>query len=39
VDVDNEVIINTPKALMPGEFVNVKIEKAYDFDLEGSVVA
>lgn len=38
VDVDNEVIINTDRPLKPGEFVHVKIEKAYDFDLEGSLV-
>lgn len=39
VDVDNEVIINTERNLKPGEFVMVKIEKAYDFDLEGSIVS
>ncbi len=39
VDVDNEVIIQTKKPLALGEFVNVKIEKAYDFDLEGVVVS
>lgn len=38
VEVDNEVIINTDKPLTIGEFVNVRIDKAYDFDLEGSVV-
>lgn len=38
VDVDNEVIINTDKPLKPGQFVNVHINKAYDFDLEGDVV-
>ncbi|HTN17394.1 MAG TPA: TRAM domain-containing protein, partial [Chitinophagaceae bacterium] len=38
VDVDNEVIINTSKPLRAGDFVQVKIEKAYDFDLEGTVV-
>jgi ribosomal protein S12 methylthiotransferase len=38
VDVDNEVIINTQSALQLGEFVQVKIDKAYDFDLEGTVV-
>ncbi|RYD92020.1 MAG: TRAM domain-containing protein, partial [Sphingobacteriales bacterium] len=38
VEVDNEVIINSPKKLVPGTFVNVKIERAYDYDLEGSVV-
>ena len=39
VEVDNEVIINSNKALKIGEFVNVKIDKAYDYDLEGEVVA
>jgi len=39
VEVDNEVIINSNKTLKIGEFVNVKIDKAYDYDLEGEVVA
>ena len=38
VEVDNEVIIQTPNKLPIGEFVNVKITKAFDFDLEGEVV-
>jgi len=38
VEVDNEVIINTPKPLKPGEFVQVKITKAYDFDIEGDII-
>lgn len=38
VEVDNEVIINADKKLPIGEFVNVKITKAYDYDLEGEVV-
>lgn len=38
VEVDNEVIVQTDKKLKPGEFVNVKITKAYDYDLEGEVV-
>lgn len=38
VEVDNEVIINTDKPLPIGEFVNVRITKAYDFDLEGDVI-
>lgn len=38
VEVDNEVIINTSKRLKPGEFVNVKITKAFDYDLEGELV-
>jgi ribosomal protein S12 methylthiotransferase len=36
--VDNEVVINSDKKLTIGEFVNVKITKAYDYDLEGEVV-
>jgi len=38
VEVDNEVIISTDKKLKIGEFYNVKIEKAYDYDLEGVIV-
>lgn len=38
VEVDNEVIINTEDELPIGEFVNVTITKAYDYDLEGEVV-
>lgn len=38
VEVDNEVIINTSKKLTIGEFVNVKITKAFDYDLEGDLV-
>ena len=38
VEVDNEVIIHSGKKLVPGTFVHVKIEKAYDYDLEGAVV-
>ena len=38
VEVDNEVIINSSPKLNFGDFVNVKITKAYDFDLEGVVV-
>ncbi|HRO46633.1 30S ribosomal protein S12 methylthiotransferase RimO [Agriterribacter sp.] len=38
VEVDNEVIITTSRKLTPGEFVNVKITSAYDYDLEGTVV-
>lgn len=38
VEVDNEVIIQTDKKLRIGEFVNVKITKAYDYDLEGEIV-
>jgi ribosomal protein S12 methylthiotransferase len=38
VEVDNEVIINSEKKLNPGDFVNVKITRAFDYDLEGEVV-
>ena len=38
VEVDNEVIINATNKLTVGEFVQVKITKAYDYDLEGEVV-
>ena len=38
VEVDNEVLIHSTKKLPIGEFVNVKITKAYDYDLEGEVV-
>ncbi len=39
VEVDNEVVIHSAKKLPVGAFVNVKITKAYDYDLEGEVVA
>lgn len=38
VEVDNEVIINTAKRLHPGDFVQVRITKAFDYDLEGELV-
>lgn len=38
VEVDNEVIINSDKKLIIGDFVKVNITKAYDYDLEGQVV-
>ena len=38
VEVDNEVIITTDKKLIPGNFYQVKITKAYDYDLEGELV-
>jgi ribosomal protein S12 methylthiotransferase len=38
VEVDNEVIIHSSRKLNPGDFVNVIITKAYDYDLEGEVV-
>jgi ribosomal protein S12 methylthiotransferase len=39
VEVDNEVIINTTKKLTVGDFVMVKITKAFDYDIEGELVA
>lgn len=38
VEVDNEVIIDSKKKLTIGDFVNVKITKAYDYDIEGELV-
>lgn len=38
VEVDNEVVVHATKKLVPGTFVQVKITKAYDYDLEGEVV-
>jgi ribosomal protein S12 methylthiotransferase len=38
VEVDNEVIILTDKKLQSGNFYNVKITRAYDYDLEGELV-
>jgi ribosomal protein S12 methylthiotransferase len=38
VEVDNEVVIHSDKKLKIGSFVQVKITKAYDYDLEGEVV-
>ncbi len=38
VEVDNEVVIYSSKKLTIGEFVNVRITKAFDYDLEGEVV-
>jgi len=38
VEVDNEVIINSDSKLTPGDFVNVQITSAFDYDLEGVVV-
>lgn len=39
VEVDNEVVIHSEKKLQPGEFVHVKITKAYDYDIEGEAVS
>jgi len=38
VEVDNEVIIHSDKKLLIGEFVQVKITNAFDYDLEGEVI-
>lgn len=38
VEVDNEVVIHSKKPLPIGDFVNVKITKAFDYDLEGEVI-
>jgi ribosomal protein S12 methylthiotransferase len=37
VEVDNEVVIHSDAKLQPGEFINVRITKAYDYDIEGEV--
>ena len=38
VEVDNEVVIHSDKKLSIGDFYNVKIDKAFDYDLEGEVI-
>ena len=38
VEVDNEVVIQTDKKLKVGEFVQVKVTKAFDYDIEGVIV-
>ncbi len=38
VEVDNEVIIHSKEILPIGDFVDVRITKAYDYDLEGEPV-
>jgi ribosomal protein S12 methylthiotransferase len=38
VEVDNEVIVHSKTKLLTGDFVNVKINAAFDYDLEGEVV-
>ncbi len=38
VEVDNEVIIHSREKLPIGGFVNVRITKAYDYDLEGEAM-
>lgn len=37
-EVDNEVILNTRKRLKPGDWVRVRMTKAYDYDLEGELL-
>ncbi|MBS1563067.1 MAG: 30S ribosomal protein S12 methylthiotransferase RimO [Bacteroidetes bacterium] len=37
VEVDNEVVVHSHRKLTAGEFVQVKITKAYDYDLEGEL--
>ena len=39
VEVDNEVIVHSAEKLPVGDFVQVRITKAYDYDLEGEVVS
>jgi ribosomal protein S12 methylthiotransferase len=38
VEVDNEVIIHSSTPIEIGTFVQVKITKAFDYDLEGDVI-
>lgn len=38
VEVDNEVVVQSETPLPIGDFVQVKITRAYDYDLEGVVV-
>ncbi len=38
VEVDNEVVVQSDDELAIGDFVNVRITKAYDYDIEGEVV-
>ena len=38
VEVDNEVVVSADRKLEIGSFVQVKINRAYDYDLEGEVV-
>ena len=39
VEVDNEVIIQSSQKLVPGNFYPVKITRAFDYDLEGELIA
>ncbi len=38
VEVDNEVVVHADRKLSIGEFINVRIIRAYDYDLEGEMV-
>jgi ribosomal protein S12 methylthiotransferase len=38
VEVDNEVIVHSSDKLTIGDFAQVRITKAYDYDLEGEAV-
>jgi ribosomal protein S12 methylthiotransferase len=38
VEVDNEVVLTTKEKLPIGEFVNARIVKAYDYDLEAELI-
>lgn len=38
VEVDNEVVVHSKNKLNAGDIVQVKITKAYDYDLEGEVI-
>ena len=38
IEVDNEVIVHSDEKLPIGDFVHVRITRAYDYDLEGEVV-
>jgi ribosomal protein S12 methylthiotransferase len=38
VEVDNEVVIHSGKKLPIGDFVNVKITRAFDYDIEGELL-
>lgn len=39
VEVDNEVVIQSDRTLEPGSFVQVRITKAFDYDIEGELVS
>jgi len=38
VEVDNEVIIKSDRKINAGDFVKVRITRAYDYDLEGEII-